>query len=516
MPNWLTSRAAMDGASRPNLVQRRELAAVWARDVLNITDGTLPPHWTVLRSPAPCNSCWNGTSYAVLSTLNGYADTVYHCMEHAASRALHSTSMTCYGCGIHYVDDANMSPPWASNGMIQGVARGTNVNLCNLCAVNNYTSCTECRVRYNVNTQQQCCARVPRCAYCNGRESADFAMVTDVQVLSRYDFNAIETLSHVCESCVRDNIRTCIDCNGTSSRTDAYQVLETDDYVCAACFRGYRPTTQYTWGSCDRHGRAYRVGIDDVECCNLHAAIHSYSYKPRPMFRGDGPMYYGMEIEICTRNTSDTADVAGRGFREHVYLKEDSSIRQGFEMVTHPMSYGYWMESFPWGTFANLVQAGAYEHNSCGIHVHAARDGFSGAAHEFRWLAFFDRNQSDIQKVARRVNSSYARFGQLSTRDKRAIATKAIAPGSHYFQRYSAVNVNNAATYEVRIFATSVHADVIKAAVGFVAASVEYTRELSARAVMKSGGMSWIGFRSWVESRPEYAALVAEMNRVGA
>jgi hypothetical protein len=78
------------------------------------------------------------------------------------------------------------------------------------------------------------------------------------------------------------------------------------------------------------------------------------------------------------------------------------------------------------------------------------------------------------------------------------------------------VNVNNEHTYEVRIFATSLDANVVFSAISFVSATIEYTRQLKGRDVMKSGGMTWDGFRAYVESQPQYATLLTEMNRVGA
>jgi hypothetical protein len=321
----------------------------------------------------------------------------------------------------------------------------------------------------------------------------------------------MSTISNVCTQCHERRFGNCRGCDRLMQRRDGYRLgTDPDAVLCLMC------GDADGWMVCPRHGVALQTDSVEEMCCNPYSQIHSYSYRPPLKFHGDGPLFLGAEIEICSRNIQESANVAGRGFKGIVYLKEDGSVSSGFEMVTHPMSFRYWMESFPWDTFAALRESGAYEHSSCGIHVHAARDGFSGAAHQHRWLAFFDRNKTMIERVARRSGSSYAQFGQLTPSDKKRIATKEIAPGEWRFQRYSAVNCNNRDTFEVRIFATSIDAETVKGSIAFVAASIEYTRQLKARDVMKSAGMQWDAFREWVDSRPEYAALSATMIRVGA
>lgn len=505
--NW-----AADGTPihRPDLAQRREMAARLFRTIAgsDTVDG-----FRVLTAPARCNTCWDGSTMAVTTTTDLHNTVHTLCMLHTRDRVTSTECLTCDRCATTFRDARSNMATWVRMGQFQGGVYGS--SMCRPCQ-REYRQCSECPTRYHYTEQVQCCPVPIRCSLCNIRLIDGLEFAENVEIASRYDYQGTETLAHVCADCETTGLRTCVECERLCRRSDTYSVNGSDILsVCTADLNGYRPETQYNWSVCGRHGYAWRVDVDELECCNPYSTIHSYSYKPNPIFRGEGPAFYGAEIEICAPDHDSAASIAGRGFKGLVYLKEDGSIRDGFEMVTHPMSYGYWMNEFPWQTLTELRQAGAYEHSSCGIHVHAARAGFSGAAHEHRWLTFFDNNQTAIEKIARRSGSSYARFGTLTARDKKIIATcKPGRPG--HFQRYSAVNVNNTNTYEVRIFATSIDPDVVKAAVGFVSATVEYTRQLKARDVLKSAGMSWTAFRTWVESRPEYAPLYAEMNRVNA
>lgn len=280
--------------------------------------------------------------------------------------------------------------------------------------------------------------------------------------------------------------------------------------------------------------------------CRDRSNIHSYSYKPTPRFRGRGPLYLGLECEIsCRESTTPLVRIAEMVNRELEngrigYLKSDSSINSGFEMVTHPMSYQWAMAEFPWHLFAKLTgEHGVSEDSSCGIHVHASRDGFSGPRHLYVWQKFFYRNAGPIQDVARRHGSRWARFSR-EARDLAAYVAKTggcgsetVSPRSWYLpsgwrdlyrnrpyiygptvDRYSAINVQNRETVEVRVFAGSVEAQEVKAALGLVHSTIEYARILDTESIIKKKGWDWESFASWVSGREEYAALNSEIERL--
>ena len=508
MPNFEADRSPYRG--RGDRAERRRLSVILA-NVLNGTD-TLPAGFTTLSAPTSCDTCYQVR--AVVSVDGFYSDASQPlCMDHAES--MYAYRHECRDCARVFYGARNCQPRWMTRGNVAGMAPNSNESVCYDCSCN-YRGCTECANYYNGSTSQQCCAIVPRCNMCNRREEPDNALVTDVVIMSRYSYAETDTISRICTWCMESQITTCVGCSRQVRRTDTYTHNNTDNGTCLGCVGGYVPGSENVWDVCGRHGIAYRPETEEPQCCDPRAVIHPYSYKPTPKYRGDGPLYLGAEIEICANDIGRSASVAGRGFKGLVYLKDDGSVSGGFEMVTHPMSFGYWATEFPWDTFAALRESGAYEHRSCGIHVHASRAGFSGPAHQHKWLAFFDRNQAMIERIARRSGSSYARFGQLTPRDKKSVAMRKEGQSQPYFQRYSAVNVNNQHTFEVRIFATSIDRDVVFSAISFVAASIEYTRQLKGRDVMKSGGMTWAGFRAFVESKPEYSVLLSEMNRVNA
>ena len=88
---------------------------------------------------------------------------------------------------------------------------------------------------------------------------------------------------------------------------------------------------------------------DDVYCETCYhqkmGGIHDYSYKPDPIFYGDGDRFLGVELEIdgggeIGWKAEDILDIANWK-DEHMYCKHDGSLDDGLELVTHPMTLGY-------------------------------------------------------------------------------------------------------------------------------------------------------------------------------
>lgn len=332
---------------------------------------------------------------------------------------------------------------------------------------------------------------------------------------------------------------TCRQCESRPGQFFAVdQWLDSDPCV-ALCYQ----CAEAQWHRCPRCARFYAMGPECAadhdtnfaneghcyECCcqyqsdvygeeddddeysdeyNGEARVFSWDYRPRFRFHGEGRVFLGAEIEIEVnggREYSNCAVVATRHLDSIGYLKQDGSISLGFEIVTHPMTHAYAVDAFPWGMLAELSNLGAYADIGVGIHVHVNRDGFDGAAHVYRWLKLIYRNELAVSAIARRSGVHWASFRDS---DRRAI--KSYAKGDKEAPRYAAVNVTNSETFEVRVFASSLKAQEVRAALDLVAASVEYTRQLTVREIV-DGGWTWTNFISWAREQGDtYAALITE------
>lgn len=268
---------------------------------------------------------------------------------------------------------------------------------------------------------------------------------------------------------------------------------------------------------------------------------HNYTHKPRWQKFGAAPPYFGLELEVTCNDFGVmgfvNAQVARLGF-----LKRDSSVA-GFELVTHPMSFPWAMEGFPWKLLTEMERLGCtIMPETNGLHVHVSRDGFASPSHQLRWLKFIYRNRQQVSRLARR-RSRYGTFkeaaqaGQL-THIQMLKAREAFKDLERKFQnegtfesqeayeraaeelhriqandptileRYAAINTRNDATYELRMFAASLRVLEVKAAIQFAAATVEYTRNLTAHEVCE-GGWGWLAFSSWLRAnRSTYPELL--------
>jgi hypothetical protein len=252
---------------------------------------------------------------------------------------------------------------------------------------------------------------------------------------------------------------------------------------------------------CDRYGCTCRSNE------STRGTLRSYSYRPVPSFYGKGPLFLGMELELETTDFDSTLDVAGRSFGDLAYFKEDGSLQCGFEIVTHPMSYAYAADNFPYEALADLRTAGGFiREASNGIHVHVSRAGFTGPCHMYQWMKLLYRNENMVSRLARRRSSEWASFDSYY----RASQKEVVKPGRRGQQatrgmgRYHAINAQNTDTLEVRVFASTLEPEVAAGTMAFVASSVEYARDLDSSKILKGDGWSWGRYVSWLRDRETY------------
>lgn len=167
----------------------------------------------------------------------------------------------------------------------------------------------------------------------------------------------------ICERCYDNNYSTCEDCGRTIHNDDLYYEDDYDDYgYCYSCYRR-------------------RSGV-----------IRSYDYKPEPLFyateevsplrsyddRED--LFYGVELEIDkggeeSENAKELLAIGNKDY-EHIYIKHDGSLNDGFEIVSHPMTLDYHMNTMPWAEIFNRavnLDYRSHQTDTCGLHIHVDR-----------------------------------------------------------------------------------------------------------------------------------------------
>ena len=273
----------------------------------------------------------------------------------------------------------------------------------------------------------------------------------------------------LCERCAEEETVLCSRCGERIYRDD--NAGDENLPLCQSCYENH-------YYSCDHCGRiihqddAYYARDDEDDeyplCYTCYSsrgkAIQDYYYKPEPLFRGDGPRYFGVELEIDGagedgENACEIMEIANSSGLENLYCKHDGSLDDGFEMVTHPMTLDYHRNEMPWKEILHsAVQMGYTSHQAgtCGLHVHVNRNAFGETEREqdaviARILFFFEKNWEELLKFSRRTQSQLnhwaARYGYKDQPKELLDHAKKGNAG-----RYTSVNLTNADTIEFRIF----------------------------------------------------------------
>ena len=330
-----------------------------------------------------------------------------------------------------------------------------------------------------------------------------------------------------CDYCWENYSYYCENCCESSSESTTYVG---DTPLCESCFSD----SCYYCDDCDEsYHNDYPCDCresDSVEgkCCRAYRSsgtIHDYSCKPAPIFKGASKhkMYLGFELETELPHVDTGARFASGSLLGTAYLKHDGSISSGFEIVTHPHTHQEYRDNSAtlWNTIETLrkdYDARSWDTDTCGLHIHLSRNGFSSGAHLHRFIAFVYHNAPYMMKFAGR-KSRFARFNDVYTFDEYdrpvfSIKHKVGNPDRHSTERYSAVNTQNKNTIELRFFRGTMKTSGVLSALDLAQAMVEYTRELRLDDV-KLGALSWEWFADYVVSNNGlYPDLYSRLDKI--
>lgn len=240
--------------------------------------------------------------------------------------------------------------------------------------------------------------------------------------------------------------------------------------------------------------------------------IRSYSYKPEPLFhqnKGEkNPMFMGIELEVeneleettCKKMSKLVHDQIG----DIVYMKTDGSLSNGFEIVSHPMTMEYIntnRERFK-KTLEQLSSNGfrSYSSNTCGMHIHMSKESFT-TWQLYRFMEFFQKNKEFIVKLSQRDINKLNKWAALSDDNTQDIVFKAKCAKKNQdrFSRYSAINISNRNTVEVRIFRGTLSPGSFFKNIEFCSALYEFTRDTTSTDLPS--------FKKFIENRQEFKNL---------
>jgi hypothetical protein len=305
------------------------------------------------------------------------------------------------------------------------------------------------------------------------------------------------------------------------------------DYLCEGCYDHL----------CERN---------EEEAGSPH--VHSYGYRPNPMFfvaventvrerdiltpagiagkrseashhgrvREQFPVL-GFELEMSDEGDdlgySDCASYLNSQVGSFAYLKEDGSVSNGFELVTHPHTLdAYNLRTELWDALDYIRQHGWRSwksSSSCGLHIHINTASFHNVGHAMMFLKFIYANRDPLVRFAGR-DSSYARFDYDSfvQREmhvgwsdngaplyKRSSVADVVKKKQVNDNRYLAVNAQNSNTYELRFFKGSLNPKTVRACLEFTYSLHDYTSRLTSHDVLVNRALTWRPYLAFVRSQ---------------
>ena len=326
----------------------------------------------------------------------------------------------------------------------------------------------------------------------------------------------------VCMDCMLNSTAICEHCGTRIWRTDA---VEDDEMtLCASCFeRHYTRCCECNdivandSAYYDDHENAYCSSCwDDME---PDKPIHEYSYKPDAIFYGEGNRYFGVELEIdggcCDTDAAKHILGAANSCAEHLYIKTDGSLDCGLELVTHPMTLDYHLYNMPWNDVLEEARALNYlshKTDTCGLHIHISRKAFGEFTLEqecsiARLLYFVEKFWMEMLRFSRRtegqVNRWAARYGMKLSPQEVMDSAKGSRMG-----RYTAVNLTNYNTVEIRLFRGTLKRNTLLATLQMVNAICDVAVFLSDEELQR---LSWHQFLDRI-CEPELIQYLKERN----
>ena len=287
---------------------------------------------------------------------------------------------------------------------------------------------------------------------------------------------------------------------------------------------------------CDNRSLNIKNGICS-NCLEDSAGIHSYGYKPEPIFHrvnrhnrpfltNDGfskskpVLHYGVEIETDLRRDSfDSPEISaessrfasfvnliGKGItgRENLlYCKEDTTCL--VEVVSHPFSWNYW-NKFGREIFQTLFsklrenKLHGYDAPDSGMHIHVSRKALK-PTDILKIMSFVNNSENfqfilDISQRSREKLEDWAN-PYLSEDAWQTLPRicRSVSMAMNYVNRSSAVNLHNRKTIEFRIFRGTLNTMCFAKNLEFVKSLIQWVKVTSINTVKGEQGLkSYLNF----------------------
>jgi len=321
--------------------------------------------------------------------------------------------------------------------------------------------------------------------------------------LVHYDLHSINNCGDTwCESCYDNYTFRCDECGNRYNINERHEVEDSD--ICEYCWDNetsccdgcgedyfYRNMNHGYCNSCDCHDE------DDDDYSSFPGRYHYYHLADEP----ENPLYYGIELETGTFD-DNLKHNWGREILDEIpncmFVKPDGSIYggdvvKGTEIVSHPMTYK-WMQTNKnkWNKVLRLRKKGlrSYTTNTCGIHIHLTKSWFS-EKHLYKFMKMIYHFPSFTKLISQRRLNRLREWASIE--DTEDLRKK--AKDKHFYKRYTAVNLSNSNTIELRIFRGTLCERSFWKNLEYVQALIEFTNKAKVKDLRVKNFIWFVSFR---------------------
>lgn len=245
-----------------------------------------------------------------------------------------------------------------------------------------------------------------------------------------------------CQNCFDNLYFICECCRYKKLKSDKKRTKDNKE-LCSTCYKKYYFVCENCSKEYSSSDKSHLVR-NYCENCAPDSKVLNYQYKPLVLkFLGNkrDKIFMGVELEIGGAESNESLVNVIEKYTNYkdFYFKKDNSIpNYGFEIVTHPANLGYhkkiWKNLFEDLRFNSINQI-----TNCGLHAHFSRSLFD--LNDIAVLDCFCNNCDDLLE-------QYA--GRSFNRYCLAVHKNLYNWGQNTTDRYSAVNLNNEKTIELR------------------------------------------------------------------
>ena len=353
--------------------------------------------------------------------------------------------------------------------------------VCKPCAKDGYTKCDDCGEYFMPDSDMLATYDgnlICRSCY----ECGEYFVCNDCGDIVPYDDEAIiynrfgEPRYSVCPSCA-DVYSLCEECDRlfSSSWVECYDTDTGSQDVCVSC----RENMWY----CDECGTLYHTDEFwnyDLGCCDSCAREKSIilSYGTHinwELFVNNKPIgtddFFGIELEVenngsCYDCGEMAIELRDRYFGNKAVYKEDGSLQDGFEIITHPHTPAAFYD-LPWKDILSYLSRNDYtshDNSRCGLHIHMNRKWFGATREEQyanitkmavcycnRWEFFLKCSRRTQMQADRWAKSYILDREDDDTNEEVLKKTEQLLKDNEGYSRYLAINLCNKNTFEFRL-----------------------------------------------------------------